>query len=74
VHFANGEGTGIEFSNDDGVTWHVLDALPLTFTYNIATVGDVLYAGRVDGLWRRPIGNLSPVTPMSWGSIKSLYK
>ncbi len=76
AHFANGEGTGIEYSNDDGVTWHVLDALPLTFTYNIATLGEVLYAGRVDGLWRRPIDSVptSPVRAVSWGSIKSLYK
>lgn len=55
THFASGEGTGIEFSTDDGTSWNVLDALPATFTYNIATIGDVLYAGRVDGLWRRPI-------------------
>jgi hypothetical protein len=59
VHFANNEGTGIEFSTDDGVTWEVLDRLPLTFTYSIATVGDMLYAGRVDGLWRRSIANVS---------------
>jgi hypothetical protein len=55
THFASGEGTGIEYSTDDGTNWNVLDALPATFTYNIATIGDELYAGRVDGLWRRPI-------------------
>jgi hypothetical protein len=55
THFASGEGTGIEYSTDDGTSWIVLDALPATFTYNIATLGDTLYGGRVDGLWRRPI-------------------
>ena len=55
THFASGEGTGIEYSTDDGTSWNVLDALPATFTYNIAIIGDTLYAGRVDGLWRRPI-------------------
>lgn len=59
THFASGEGTGIEYSSDDGVTWQVLDAQPLIFTYNIATIGDLLYAGRVDGLWRRSIATLS---------------
>ena len=74
THFANGEGTGIEFSKDDGLNWHVLDSLPLTFTYNIAAAGNVLYAARVDGLWRRPIDVLPAVRSMSWGSLKSLYK
>lgn len=59
THFANGEGTGIESSNDDGVTWHVLDSQPGIFTYQIATIGDILYAGRVDGLWRRSIATIS---------------
>jgi hypothetical protein len=57
--FASPEGTGIEFSVDDGLTWQVLDALPLTFTYNITTLGDVMYAGRVDGLWRRSIDTVA---------------
>jgi len=59
THFANGEGTGIEFSTDDGETWQVLDRLPLTFTYNIVAIGNMLYAGRVDGLWRRTIDTAS---------------
>lgn len=59
THFANGEGTGIEFSTDDGVTWQVLDAQPLVFTYGIAAIGTTLYAGRVDGLWRRSIATVS---------------
>ena len=65
--FANGEGTGIEFSLDDGVTWQVLDALPLTFTYNITTVGDLMYAGRVDGLWRRSIDTVGVPPPAPAG-------
>jgi hypothetical protein len=48
------KGTGIEYTNDGG-TVGTLDALPATFTYNIATIGDTLYGGRVDGLWRQPI-------------------
>jgi hypothetical protein len=56
--FASGAGTGIEFTADHGVTWQVLDALPFTFTFNIATVGNVMYAGRVDGLWRRSIATV----------------
>jgi len=58
IHFANPEGTGIEYSNDDGTTWQVLDRQPATFTYEIASIGDQLYAGRVDGLWRRSIANV----------------
>ena len=59
THFANGSGTGIEYSLDDGTTWNVLDALPLTFVYQIATAGNTLYAGRVDGLWRRSVATVS---------------
>ena len=59
THFANGEGTGIEYSADDGVTWQVLDSQPATFTYQIAILGDQLYAGRVDGLWRRSVATLT---------------
>ena len=62
THFANPEGTGIEYSSDDGVTWQVLDAQPLIFTYKIATIGDTLYAGRVDGLWHRSIATVSVPT------------
>jgi hypothetical protein len=58
THFASGEGTGVEYSTDDGANWTVLDALPATFTYEIASIGSMLYAGRVDGLWRRSIANV----------------
>jgi hypothetical protein len=74
AHFASGQGSGIEYSNDDGVTWQVLDALPRTFIYNIATVGNVLYAARVDGLWHRSIDSVPAVSAVSWGSLKSRYK
>lgn len=65
--FASGEGTGIEFSTDDGATWTVFDAQPGIFTYRLATLGTTLFAGRVDGLWRRSIANVSvpPVTPVA---------
>jgi photosystem II stability/assembly factor-like uncharacterized protein len=59
THFANGSGTGIEYSNDDGFTWQLLDAQPSIFTYGIAVLGDQLYAGRVDGLWRRSISTIT---------------
>jgi len=72
THFASNEGTGIEYSIDDGATWNLLDALPATFTYNIATIGDTLYAGRVDGLWRRPI-DPTPVSIPIAGAPGSLH-
>ena len=56
------------------MTWHVLYSQPLTHTYNIATVGDVLYAARTDGLWRRSIDSVPAVTVVSWGSVKSHYR
>jgi hypothetical protein len=68
THFASGEGTGIEFSTDDGVNWQVLDALPATFTYMIGISGATMYGGRVDGLWRRPIGTVGvPAPPIGAG-------
>lgn len=65
THFASGGGTGIEYSTDDGTSWNLLDALPATFTYNIATIGDTLYGGRVDGLWRRPIDPAPASVPIA---------
>lgn len=59
THFANGAGTGIEYSTDDGVTWQVLDAQPSIFVYAIAVIGNTLYAARTDGLWRRSIETVS---------------
>ena len=70
THFANGEGTGIEFSTDDGVTWQLLDALPATFTYSIATLGSTLFGGRVDGLWRRAIDTVGVPPPVRPASLR----
>jgi hypothetical protein len=50
-----GGGTGLASSIDDGTTWIEFDSQPGIFTYSIEAVGDTLYEGRVDGLWRRPI-------------------
>jgi photosystem II stability/assembly factor-like uncharacterized protein len=63
THFASGQGTGIEFTTDDGVTWQLLDALPSIFTYAIGISGTTMYGGRVDGLWRRPIGTVGVPPP-----------
>jgi hypothetical protein len=63
THFASGQGTGIEFTTDDGVTWQLLDALPGIFTYAIGISGTTMYGGRVDGLWRRPIGTVGVPSP-----------
>jgi hypothetical protein len=68
THFANNQGTGIEYSRDDGLTWQVLDKQPGVFTYAIEAVGDQLYAARVDGLWRRAIATIMG-GPGSGGSV-----
>ena len=59
THFANNQGTGIEYSRNDGATWQVLDAQPGVFTFAIEAVDDQLYAARVDGLWRRSIAAIT---------------
>jgi hypothetical protein len=46
-------------SGDDGLSWDVLDVLPQTFVFQMATVGTDLYAGRPDGLWRRSTATVS---------------
>jgi hypothetical protein len=50
----------IENSDDDGATWHFLDGLPDVFVFKMAFSGTDLYAGRADGLWRRPPACNSP--------------
>jgi hypothetical protein len=67
THFASPGGTGIEFSTDDGVNWQLLEALPGIFTYAIGIAGTTMYGGRVDGLYRRPIGTVGapPAAPSS---------
>jgi hypothetical protein len=49
----------IEHSGDDGATWQVLDVLPNVFVYKMAMSGTDLYAGRLDGLWRRSTATVS---------------
>jgi len=50
-----GGGTLIAVSHDEGVTWEGLDTLASVNTYRLAISNGWLYAGRVDGLWRRSI-------------------
>lgn len=57
--FGTGNGSVISLSRDDGATWQEVETLPLTFTYELAIRGSDLYAGRIDGLWRRSIANVS---------------
>lgn len=73
THFASNQGTGIEYSRDDGVTWQVLDRQPATFTYAIEAVGDQLYAARVDGLWRRSITTITEAPDPGVGVSASLH-
>jgi hypothetical protein len=56
-----GGGTLITMSRDDGVTWKGLDSLFGVFVYKIARQGTTLYAGRVDGLWRRSLADVDSV-------------
>jgi hypothetical protein len=49
----------IEQSGDDGATWQVLDVLPNAFVFRMAMSGTDLYAGRLDGLWRRSTATVS---------------
>jgi hypothetical protein len=48
----------IDSSADDGATWQLMDVLPQVFNFRMAMVGNVLYAARLDGLWRRTGGIL----------------
>jgi hypothetical protein len=63
----------IEYSLDNGASWQVLDTLPGTFIFGLATHDNTLYAARLDGLWQRSIATVA-VHPTSWGSIKALYR
>lgn len=56
-----GGGTLITMSRDDGVTWQGLDSLFGVFVYKITRQGTALYAGRVDGLWRRSLADIDSV-------------
>jgi hypothetical protein len=59
--FGAGGGSLIAMSHDDGATWQGLDSLFSVFVYDLARQETTLYAGRVDGLWRRSIANVSSV-------------
>jgi len=55
VSLGTGGGSLIARSRDDGLTWQNMDTMVQVFVYDIAIHGMTLYAGRVDGLWRRSI-------------------
>ncbi len=63
----------IEYSNDNGATWQVLDTLGGTFTFGLAIHDTTLYAARLDGLWRRSIATVA-AQPTSLGSVKALFR
>ena len=59
--FVNG-GSTIETSRDNGATWQVFESQPGVLTNTIAVAGSAtLYAGRLDGLYRRSIVTTSDV-------------
>jgi photosystem II stability/assembly factor-like uncharacterized protein len=45
----------LEESVDDGATWGVSETEPGVFVHKLALGGDVIYAARADGLWRRDL-------------------
>jgi hypothetical protein len=45
-----------ERSDDNGATWQFEEGIPSVFVFDMAPVGNVLYAGRNDGLWWRASG------------------
>ena len=51
--------TFVETSGDGGATWQLLESLPGTFVYQLAISNGTLYAGRLDGLWRRDVSTVS---------------
>jgi hypothetical protein len=55
VSLGAGGGSLITRSRDGGLTWETTDTLVQVFVYDIAIQGGTLYAGRVDGLWRRSV-------------------
>ena len=54
-----GGGSLVTLSHDGGATWQNLDTLAAVFIYRLARHGTTLYAGRVDGLWRRSIDSVT---------------
>jgi len=63
--FAHLSSTFVQTSNDGGATWQALETLPNTFVYKLAISNGTLYAGRLDGLWRRDVSTVSvpPASP-----------
>ena len=45
-------------STDNGATWQSLGEFPMPNVFDIATVGDSVYLGEPDGLWRAPLSQL----------------
>jgi hypothetical protein len=70
--FGNGGQTVIAHSVDDGATWPVLESQSGVFVNRLAIGDSELYAGRLDGLWRRPTP--TAVHPASWGTVKSRFR
>jgi hypothetical protein len=58
---ANG-GAALFYSADAGLTWTFLESLPAV-VIDLMLRGPFLYAGRVDGLWRRSLENLDVQPP-----------
>ncbi len=57
--FGIGLTSVLEISADDGATWQEFETQTNTGAYRLAVVGSELYAGRIDGLWRRSIANVA---------------
>jgi photosystem II stability/assembly factor-like uncharacterized protein len=57
--FGIGLTSVLELSGDDGVTWQHLETRTNTGVYRMAVSGNDLYAGQVDGLWRRSLATVS---------------
>jgi len=65
----SGGSTAIMTSPDAGATWQVFDTLPGVLTSSIAVTPNTLYAGRLNGLWRRPLST-SSVPPLHSTSLR----
>jgi len=61
--------SSIAVSNDDGTTWQPLETLPVPVT-GLAVHGDLLYASRTDGLWRRTV--TTAIETKNWGQLKQV--
>ena len=67
-----GGRTLIQHSADDGATWTKLDTLNRASVNHLAFSGTDLYAGRLDGLWRRDTTTV--VQAVRWGAVKSRFR